>query len=92
MNRRASLGYWLAAPHQGRGLITDAVRAMVTLLFREWKLHRVEIHVATGNLRSAAIPRRLSFREEAVLRQALFAGERFHDMLLFAALEDEWPE
>jgi ribosomal-protein-serine acetyltransferase len=46
----------------------------------------VEIHVAVDNHRSAAIPIRLGFVEEALLREAIWANGRFHDSRLFAQL------
>src|SRR5579862_2395684 len=42
--RKAEIGYWLAREFQGRGLMTDACRAVVRHLLIEMDLHRVEIH------------------------------------------------
>jgi hypothetical protein len=36
--------------------MTEAVKALTRHAFDVWKLNRVEIHVAVGNRRSAAIP------------------------------------
>src|SRR5262245_53409358 len=41
-----SLGYWIDARHQGRGLMTRAVGALTEHAFDQWHLHRVEIHAA----------------------------------------------
>ncbi len=43
------IGYWLAEAHQGRGTMTEAVRALVTYAFEVWKLNRVQIRAAVGN-------------------------------------------
>jgi ribosomal-protein-serine acetyltransferase len=91
LSRKTSVGYWLAPPFERRGLITDATRVVVTRLFREWEMHRVEIHVARDNTRSAAVALRLGFKEEALLREAVFANGRYHDMRVFAMLAREWP-
>lgn len=86
-----SLGYWLAEDAQGRGLMTDAVRAVVTHAFRDLGLHRVEIRVAPGNERSAAIPRRLGFVEEGTLRECARApGGGWFDLRVFGMLAHEW--
>jgi len=77
MNRSTSIGYWLAADRQGRGTMTEAVKALTRHAFEVWSLNRVEIRVATTNLRSAAIPKRLGFTEEGVLRQANGTETRF---------------
>jgi len=90
-NRKVELGYWIASRFQGRGLVTDACRALLVHCFAEWKLHRVEIHCATGNRRSCAIPERLGFRLEGVLREAHLLNGRYHDLNVYAMLESEWP-
>lgn len=90
-NRSTSIGYWLAEDHQGRGIMTTAVRALVDHAFDEWSLHRIEIHCAPANHRSRAIPERLGFREEGTLREAERIGERYLDGIVYGLLEREWP-
>lgn len=89
-NLRVEIGYWLAEEFQGRGLMTDAARATVDYAFREWGLNRVEIRCAVENRRSAAIPRRLGFTHEGMLRQAFKVGDEFQDLMLFGMLRSEW--
>ena len=89
-NRRTEIGYWLAEPLQGRGIVTRACRALIDYAFGPLGLHRVEIRCAAGNLRSRAIPRRLGFREEGVLRQWIWVDGRFHDMVIYGLLASEW--
>ncbi|HWD97607.1 MAG TPA: GNAT family protein, partial [Bryobacteraceae bacterium] len=90
LNRAASIGYWIDRAFSGRGVVTSACRALVTSAFREYGLHRVEIRCATGNHRSCAIPRRLGFTEEGVLRDAGFLEDRWVDLRIFSILEQEW--
>jgi ribosomal-protein-serine acetyltransferase len=85
-NRATTIGYWLAADRQGRGLMTEAVRALVDHAFVARGLHRVEISAAVGNARSRAIPQRLGFREEGVRRDAERHGERYLDLVVYARL------
>jgi ribosomal-protein-serine acetyltransferase len=87
-----TIGYWLDEGHQGRGLMTRAVRALVGHAFGEWDLHRVEIQAAIGNARSRAIPERLGFREEGVRREAERIGDRYHDLAVYAMLAPEWVQ
>jgi ribosomal-protein-serine acetyltransferase len=90
-NRSAALGYWLAADHQGRGLVTRAVRALVTHAFTELGLNRVEIRCAVGNRKSRAIPLRLGFGEEGVVREAQWLNGRFVDHVIYGMLARDWP-
>src|SRR5829696_7555495 len=90
VNRHTSLGYWLAGPARGRGIMTTAVRALLDHAFYEWELHRIEIHCAPENYRSRAIPERLGFREEARLRETELVGGRYLDSVVYGILEEEW--
>jgi ribosomal-protein-serine acetyltransferase len=91
-NRNTSIGYWLAEHAQGKGTMTTVVRALIDHAFTEWNLHRIEIHCAPANHRSRAIPKRLGFREEAVLKEAELVGGRWLDSVIYGLLESEWGE
>jgi ribosomal-protein-serine acetyltransferase len=91
INRSTSIGYWLAADAVGRGLMTGAVRALLDHAFGAWELHRVIIEAIVDNARSRAIPERLGFREEALLREAKLIRGRYEDAVLYAMLASEWP-
>ena len=89
-HRSASLGYWLAASEQGRGLMTAAVGVLVGHAFSAWELNRLEIQVAVQNHRSRAIAQRLGFREEGLLREAWIVGDRLFDLVVYAMLARDW--
>jgi ribosomal-protein-serine acetyltransferase len=90
LNRTTSIGYWLAADAEGRGLMTAAVTALLDHAFFEWDLHRAIIEVVVGNERSQAIPERLGFRQEAIMREAKLVGGRHQDTRLYAMLASDW--
>jgi ribosomal-protein-serine acetyltransferase len=90
MNRSTSIGYWLAKPARGRGIMTAAVSALLDHAFYEWELHRVEIRCAPENRPSRAIPERLGFREEARLRETERVGGRYLDSIVYGLLASEW--
>jgi ribosomal-protein-serine acetyltransferase len=90
-NRKTSIGYWLARGEQGRGTMTAAVRAYVNHAFATWKLNRIMIQAAVENTRSRAIPERLGFREEGILREFERVGARVLDGVVYALLAADWP-
>jgi ribosomal-protein-serine acetyltransferase len=90
LSRRVEIGYWLAREYEGRGIMTEACRAVLTHLFAELELHRVEIRCAAGNARSAAIPKRLGFTLDGTLREAQLVGGKYHDLLVFGMLRQDW--
>ncbi len=89
-DKKTELGYWLAASFVGQGLMTRACRALIDHAFNELKLHRVEIHCARDNRRSRAVPERLGFQQEGVLRQAEWVRDHFNDLVVYGMLVNEW--
>ena len=84
-----SIGYWLAADAQGRGIMTRAVAVLAERALDLYGFGRVEIRVAAANERSRAIPERLGFRREGSLR----AGHRIdgvaHEELVYGLLAED---
>lgn len=90
MHREGEIGYWIGSVFEGRGLMTRACRALVTYGFRDMRLHRITIRAAPENTRSRAIPQRLGFVEEGVLREACRVGDGFTDLVVYGMLDREW--
>jgi ribosomal-protein-serine acetyltransferase len=90
LNRKAAIGYWIDAAHQGKGIMTRACSAMVTYGFRDLGLHRIEILAGTSNRRSRSIPERLGFQLEGIARQAQLVHGQFIDMAVYSVLAHEW--
>jgi ribosomal-protein-serine acetyltransferase len=89
-NRHCSIGYWLRSSLQGRGVMTAACSSLLDYLFDELGLHRVTIQCATGNHKSCAIPERLGFVREGLIRQGEWVNDRWLDIVVWGILEDEW--
>lgn len=89
-NRKTSIGYWLSAAYEGQGLMTKACRALIEYAFGNLKLHRIEIRCATENQKSRAIPQRLGFTQEGVIRQAEWLYDHFVDHVVYGMLASEW--
>lgn len=72
-NGAAELGYWVAAGARGRGVLTEAAKAVVDWGFASYGLglQRIEWRAVVGNTGSARAARRLGFRYEGLLRQGL---------------------
>ena len=91
-NRATSIGYWIAEEYERYGIVTRACRALVNAGFQDYGLHRIEIRCATENHRSAAIPKRLGFVEEGVMRQAEWLYDHWVDLTVFSAIVNEWEK
>jgi ribosomal-protein-serine acetyltransferase len=92
VRKSTSIGYWLAADRQGSGLMTTAVSALLDHAFGTWQLSRVEIRAGVLNTRSRAIPQRLGFREDGVLRSAERIGTRVIDHAVYVMTARDWRE
>jgi ribosomal-protein-alanine N-acetyltransferase len=86
----AELGYDLARAYWGRGLMAEALGAMLGFGFARMGLHRVEAEVMPENRASARLLERLGFRCEGTLRGRGFWKGSHHNLALFALLRDEW--
>ncbi|MBB5430664.1 GNAT family N-acetyltransferase [Nocardiopsis composta] len=85
---RASLGYWVAPPHRGRGLAARALSLLAGWGLEELGLARLEVHVEPGNTASLRTAERAGFVYEGVLRGYLeIAGER-RDLAVLSRLPD----
>ena len=85
------IGYWIRASRVGEGLATELSAALTRVAFEICGVDRVEIRVDPANERSARIPRKLGYREEARLRRRLPAGAdgEPRDAIVFALFRDE---
>jgi len=85
------IGYWIGSGHEGKGIVTRAARSLIDIGFAERGLHRIVIRAGVENLRSRAIPERLGFTREGVLRGEGRGSGGFYDLVVYGLLEDEWP-
>lgn len=85
------IGYWIDSGHEGRGIVTRAARTLIDIGFADRGLHRIVIRAGVENLRSRAIPERLGFTREGVLRGEGKGSGGFYDLVVYGLLEDEWP-
>ncbi len=87
----AEIGYWIDVAHEGRGLVTRAVRVLIEIGFEELGLNRIEIRAGVENRRSRAIPERLGFTLEGIERGGgKGSGGGYYDLAVYSLLRDEW--
>lgn len=92
LNRRAEIGYWLGREFQGRGIATRACLAVTRHALAEMELNRLEIRCVTSNARSKAIPRRLGYTYEGILRQAELLHDNYLDLEVYSMLRNEFAQ
>jgi [ribosomal protein S5]-alanine N-acetyltransferase len=79
----------LGRAYWGRGIVTEAVTALVDLLFAEGQ-RRVFADTDPDNIASIRVAERLGFTLEARLRGEWETHIGVRDSLIFGMLRDEW--
>jgi ribosomal-protein-alanine N-acetyltransferase len=87
---QAEMGYDLNPAFWGKGIMTEALSAIIQYGFDQMKLHRIEVLISHHNKRSQRLIRRLGFKREGVLRDHYFVEGRFSDDVIFSLLKKEW--
>jgi ribosomal-protein-alanine N-acetyltransferase len=82
----ASLGYWTGRKFAGKGLMTDAVVALVRYAFERMALHRIEAACLASNAASRRVLTKAGFTAEGTARKYLKINGEWQDHLLFAVI------
>ena len=89
-NRRGEIGYALAREQWGKGLMREALTALLDYAFTALALHRIEADVDPENAASLGLLERLGFTREGMLRERWLVGGRAHDSVMLGLLGREW--
>lgn len=82
--RSGLLGYWIGAPHAGKGYGKAAVMAMIDHAFDVINLHRIVAACQPDNAASQNLLRRCGFRREGLARDYLKINGEWRDHQIFA--------
>lgn len=86
----AEMGYWLAEPFWGKGIMTNAVRSLTDWAFHELKLHRIFAEPYATNPASHKVLEKAGFIREGILRSSVFKDRKILDQFLYSyTIEDE---
>lgn len=91
VNLRTELAYWIDGNAEGKGLVTRGCAALVRYAFIQLGMNRIDITVDVKNKLSLAVPERLNFTREAVIRQWIaYPDGRLTDMVNYRLLREDW--
>ncbi|MBO0821805.1 MAG: GNAT family N-acetyltransferase [Nocardiopsaceae bacterium] len=86
----AFAGYGAFAGHEGRGLMTQGLAAVLGEAFGSLRLHRVEASIQPGNARSIALVQRLGFEKEGFSPRYLLVDGAWRDHERWAIRAETW--
>jgi [ribosomal protein S5]-alanine N-acetyltransferase len=86
-SHRAEIGYWLAKPLWGQGIMTTVVQKACQLAFAEFGLVKITAQVSAMNPASARVLEKCGFAQEGYLKKQYLKDGQYLDARLFALLK-----
>jgi ribosomal-protein-alanine N-acetyltransferase len=86
----ANLGYWMGEAYAGRGLMSEAVGALLPFYFDTLGLHRLHAAFLPHNIASRRVLEKNGFREEGYAEHYLQIDGKWADHVLFALTRERW--
>ena len=83
---RAEIGYILHPDHWNKGLMKEAIKAVIDHGFNEMKLHSIEGHINPANIVSGIVLERCGFIREAYFRENFYFRGKFFDSAVYGML------
>ena len=84
----AEMGYYIAEPYWGKGIMTEAVRQMCAYIFENTDIVRIFAEPYANNVASCRVLEKAGFQFEGVLRQNAVKNGQSVDMRMYAIIKD----
>ncbi|MDO1445191.1 GNAT family protein [Rhodocytophaga aerolata] len=90
--KNAELGYWLAEPFWGQGIISQAIKQMVDYAFATYDIDRIVARPFGHNVASHRVLKKNGFVLEATLKKVLYKNDQYMDEWIYAIRKQTWEE
>ena len=90
-HRCAETGYWILPAYWGKGIVPEAMRAIIVYGFNEMNLHRISAEVEDDNQASIAVMQKLGFVMEGIRKECEIKEGRYINLIMYALLKLEPP-
>ena len=87
--KNAELGYWLAEPYWGKGIMSSVIKEAVNFAFSTYDIDRVYAIPFGSNIASQKVLEKNEFRLEGRLEGVLFKNGHLEDELIYAVRRDQ---
>lgn len=88
--KNAELGYWLAEPFWGQGIISNAIKTIVDFAFETYAINRVFARPYGTNIASQKVLEKNNFLLEGKFKQVLIKDNVLLDELVYAIRRENW--
>lgn len=82
----AEMGYWLAEPYWGKGIMSQAIKSLTDYAINDLKMHRIFAEPFSTNPASARVLEKAGFIFEGVLRSSVFKDDKVLDQHLYSII------
>ena len=89
-NQRAEVGYILSRDYWRRGLMTQALQAMIDYAFTSLEIHRLEADTDDNNNGSLALLEKLGFQREGFFRERWYVSGKWQNSIMLGLLKQDW--
>lgn len=83
-SKSAELGYWLAEPYWGQGIMPEAIRQICSFAFQTYGLARIYAVPFAYNLASRRVLEKAGFQLEGLMRSSVYKRGVLYDSYLYA--------
>jgi [ribosomal protein S5]-alanine N-acetyltransferase len=90
--KNAELGYWLAEPFWGRGIVSSAISQMVEFAFSTYDIDRVFARPFGTNIASQKVLEKNNFILEGKFEKTLIKNGELLDELIYAIRRERWEK
>ena len=86
----AEIGYWIGEKYWGKGIMTEAVRQMVSYAFTNFPLQKNYAPIFDFNIASQKVLQKAGFKQEAILKQAAIKNNKIIDLHYYSLTKTQW--
>lgn len=90
--KNAELGYWLAQPFWGQGIISDAIKLAIDFAFTSFEIDRVYARPFGTNRASQRVLEKNDFVLEGKFEKVLIKNDEYLDELIYAIRRENWKK
>lgn len=90
VHRRSEIGYVLAKPYWGQGIMTEAASKLLDFGFHKMELQRIEARCFVENIGSERVMQKIGMTYEGTLRKLMFIKGSFRNLKIYSILREEY--
>ena len=85
------MGFWIRTSETGQGYASEAARKLIRFAFEDLAATRIEMWIEKDNRASRAVPEKIGFFLEGVMREKSFGGQ-LQDFALYAMIRADYEK